>query len=154
MEGDPAVCGAGEDAVGDERVEVDVAEVRDRVRGLRTGADEYVGKPYQRPYLVARARELVRAAAPADSPAAPGVLVIDDSATFLRALRAALEGAGYAVSTAATGEDGLRAAVDLRPAAIVVDGVLPGIDGATVIRRFRALTPAAGRDRTPLNSAV
>jgi len=34
---------------------------------------------------------------------------------------------GYAVITAGTGEDGLRAAVDARPAVIVVDGVLPGI---------------------------
>ncbi len=36
------------------------AEVRDRVRGFNTGADEYVGKPYDANYLVARARELVR----------------------------------------------------------------------------------------------
>ena len=32
----------------------------------------------------------------------------------------------------------MRAAVDARPDIIVVDGVLPGIDGATVIRRIRA----------------
>jgi DNA-binding response OmpR family regulator len=37
-----------------------VAEVRDRIRGLRTGADEYVGKPYESSYLVSRARELLR----------------------------------------------------------------------------------------------
>jgi DNA-binding response OmpR family regulator len=44
------------------------AEVRHRIRGLTTGADEYVGKPYEPGYVVARARELVRrgqAAAPA-----------------------------------------------------------------------------------------
>ncbi len=39
---------------------------------------------------------------------------------------------------AGTGEEGLRIAVEERPAAIVVDGILPGIDGATVIRRIRA----------------
>jgi len=44
-----------------------------------------------------------------------------------------LESSGYSVVTAGTGEDGLRAAVDARPAVIVVDGVLPGIDGSTVI---------------------
>ena len=32
------------------------AEVRDRIRGLTTGADEYVGKPYDPTYLVGRAR--------------------------------------------------------------------------------------------------
>ena len=41
------------------------------------------------------------------------------------------------VLTAPTGEEGLRLAAAQRPAAIVVDGVLPGIDGATVIRRMR-----------------
>ena len=50
------------------------------------------------------------------------------------------------VSSAGTGEEGLRMAVDGRPAAIVVDGVLPGIDGATVIRRMRA---DAALRRTP-----
>jgi two-component system NtrC family sensor kinase len=36
------------------------AEVRDRVRGLNTGADDYVGKPYDQSYVVARSRELLR----------------------------------------------------------------------------------------------
>ncbi|HEX7690312.1 MAG TPA: response regulator, partial [Burkholderiaceae bacterium] len=41
------------------------------------------------------------------------------------------------VATAASGEDGLRLAAQLRPSAIVVDGQLPGIDGMTVVRRVR-----------------
>lgn len=114
------------------------AEVRDRVRGLRTGANEYIGKPYDHSYVVARARELTRKEALGNGePQATRVLVIDDSPTFREALKLALESAGYAVITASTGEEGLRMAVDERPAAIVVDGVLPGIDGATVIRRIR-----------------
>lgn len=113
------------------------AEVRDRVRALQTGADEYVGKPYDRGYLVAKAHELVRARAPAPGPVRTTVLVIDDSATFRETLRGAIEGAGWDVLLAATGEDGLRMAADRRPNAIVVDGILPGIDGATVIRRVR-----------------
>ena len=63
--------------------------------------------------------------------------MIDDSVTFREALKAALEDAGYGVIVAGTGEDGLRLAADQRPTAIIVDGVLPGIDGATVIRRIR-----------------
>ena len=39
--------------------------------------------------------------------------------------------------TAATGEEGLLTIADRRPSVVVVDGVLPGIDGATVIRRVR-----------------
>ena len=36
------------------------AQVRDRVQGLQTGAQEYIGKPYNSGYLIARAQELVR----------------------------------------------------------------------------------------------
>ena len=113
------------------------AEVHDRVRGLRSGADEYVGKPYDAGYIVAKARELLRRRSSSGSVQRPSVLVIDDSATFRALLVAALDGASYDVLETATGEDGLRVAADRRPSAIIVDGVLPGIDGATVIRRLR-----------------
>jgi two-component system NtrC family sensor kinase len=112
------------------------AEVQHRLHGLRTGADEFVGKPYDVGYVVARARELVRARA---APGAGGarVLVIDDSLTFREEMRRALQAAGYAAVTASTGEEGLRLAAEERPRAILVDGQLPGIDGATVIRQVR-----------------
>jgi two-component system NtrC family sensor kinase len=113
------------------------AEIRDRVRGLTTGADEYVGKPYDPGYLVARARELVRRGDGAATSARESVLLIDDSVTFREELKAALEHAAYHVLVAGSGEEGLRLAADRRPTGIVVDGVLPGIDGATVIRRIR-----------------
>lgn len=111
-------------------------EVKDRLRGLKTGADDYLGKPYDSDYVIAKVRELIRAQ-PAPKPDAPAVLLIDDSATFRAALQEALETAGYSVLTASTGEEGLRVAAGHRPAAVIVDGVMPGIDGATVIRRIR-----------------
>ncbi len=113
------------------------AEIKDRIRGLQTGADEYVGKPYDTKYVVARARELVRLRRTGRATDQPRVLVIDDSETFREELRQALETAGYSVLLATSGEEGLRVAAEQRPSAIVVDGVLPGIDGATVIRRVR-----------------
>jgi two-component system NtrC family sensor kinase len=111
-------------------------EVKDRIRGLQTGADDYVGKPYDITYVVARARELLggRAFASTDRPT---VLVIDDSTTFREELRHALLAAGYAVLAVSSGEDGLRVAAASRPSAVLVDGVLPGIDGAGVIRKIR-----------------
>jgi two-component system, NtrC family, sensor kinase len=112
-------------------------EVRDRVRGLKTGADEYIGKPFEPSYLVARARELAQRGQAADAPTQETVLVVDDSLTFREALKQALEAADYRVVLADSGEEGLRLAAYVRPAAIVVDGVLPGIDGATVVRRIR-----------------
>jgi two-component system, NtrC family, sensor kinase len=114
------------------------AEVRDRIRGMKTGADEYIGKPYDTAYVVARARELIRKRRVAPLPdARTTVLIIDDSETFREELREALEATGYAVVMAGTGEEGLRVAADLRPGAVVVDGMLPGIDGASVVRRIR-----------------
>ncbi|HEV8547508.1 MAG TPA: response regulator [Polyangiaceae bacterium] len=112
------------------------AEVRDRVRGLTTGADEYVGKPYDLGYLIARVRELTRRAYP--DQATPGaLLLIDDSLTFRETLGRALRHSGHSVITAGTGEEGLRLAASERPRAVIVDGQLPGIDGASVIRHIR-----------------
>jgi two-component system NtrC family sensor kinase len=116
------------------------AEVGDRLLGLRTGADEYVGKPYDAGYVVARTRQLLGEDRRSTA-AGPTVLVIDDSMTFREQLRELLEPEGYAVLTAPSGEEGLRTAADRRPQAVIVDGVMPGIDGATVIRRIR-LDPA------------
>jgi two-component system NtrC family sensor kinase len=116
------------------------AEVQDRIRGLQIGADEYVGKPYDAGMVVARARELVRRASGGAAPGAERalVLVVDDSLTVREELRAELERAGLDVVTAANGEDGLRVAADRRPSAVVVDGTMPGMDGATFIRQLRS----------------
>lgn len=117
------------------------AEVRDRIRGLQTGADEYVGKPYDTNYVVTRARELLRSRETQATPDKIKVLVIDDSPSFRHELGRALALADYEVLTAANGEEGLQIAALQRPNAMVVDGMLPGIDGPTVIRHIR-LDPA------------
>jgi len=114
-------------------------DIADRLRGLRIGADEYVDKPYDAGYVVARARQLL--GEPHGNAHRTTVLVIDDSVTFRQRLVELLEPEGYAVLTASSGEAGLRVAGDRRPQAVIVDGVMPGIDGATVIRRIR-LDPA------------
>ncbi len=113
------------------------AEVRHRIRGLTTGADEYIGKPYDPSYVIARARELIRREQPADALPRETILIIDDSVTFREELKEALEAVSYGVLVAGTGEEGLKLAADMRPSGIVIDGMLPGIDGATVVRRVR-----------------
>jgi two-component system NtrC family sensor kinase len=111
------------------------AELRARLGSDDVHASAYVGKPYEATYMIAKVRELLQASSV--SAVAPLVLLIDDSLTFREELGAALRRARYRVVTAETGEEGLRLAVSERPAAIVVDGVLPGMDGAAVIRRIR-----------------
>ena len=113
------------------------AEVQHRIRGLAAGADDYIGKPYDAAYLVGRARDHVRRLGGAVSHTGHAILLIDDSITFRTALQEMLEEAGYDTLLAESGEEGLRLAADARPAAMIVDGTLPGIDGATVIRRIR-----------------
>ena len=116
------------------------ADAKNRVRGMGAGADEYIGKPYDLGLVVARARALTQADASGGVGLGRRVLVIDDSVTFRDELRQSLEGAGYHVREAATGEEGLALAAADRPDAVVVDGILPGIDGATVVRRLKSDT--------------
>ena len=108
------------------------ADVRDRIRGLRGGANDFVGKPYDTYHVIARVRQLIGA-----PPVHGLVLIIDRSAEFRGALSDALTKIGFVTATAAAGNDGLRLAATSRPTAIVVGDVMPDIDGASVIRRLR-----------------
>jgi len=112
------------------------AEVRDRIRGMMTGSSDYIGKPYDRDSVLARVKQLL-GNRNAESSQTRSVLVIDDSVTFREALCEALREQGYAVQGASSGEEGLRHAAARRPDVVIVDGVLPGMDGATVVRKLR-----------------
>ena len=66
------------------------------------------------------------------------ILVIEDDPSAVRLLREYLEGAGYRVRVSATGELGIASALNERPAAIILDVLLPGMDGWEVLRRLKA----------------
>ena len=68
----------------------------------------------------------------------PQVLVVDDEPNIRELVQVALKFHGCAVSTAASGMDALRQAESGRPDLIVLDVVLPDIDGFEVCRRLRA----------------
>jgi signal transduction histidine kinase/CheY-like chemotaxis protein len=90
------------------------------------------------------------AAAPApEGPAAVidtegDVLVIEDEPSGVRLLRAYLENDGYTVRIASDGEHGLEEARRRRPSAIILDLLLPGMDGWDVLRQLKS--DAATRD--------
>jgi two-component system, OmpR family, KDP operon response regulator KdpE len=68
------------------------------------------------------------------------VLVVDDEPQIVRALRINLSARGYEVSTAASGQEALRAAAAARPDVVVLDLGLPDMDGSTVIAGLRGWT--------------
>lgn len=68
---------------------------------------------------------------------APLVLVVDDHADSRLIARLVLESAGFRVAEAASGDEALRLAAALRPAALLLDLVLPGVDGWHVAQRLR-----------------
>jgi DNA-binding response OmpR family regulator len=65
------------------------------------------------------------------------VLAVDDEPRYLEIIRFNLEAAGYRVAAAASGEEALEAVAAQEPDLIVLDVMLPGIDGFEVLRRVR-----------------
>jgi len=70
--------------------------------------------------------------------AAHRILVVDDDARLAASLRRALSYEGHAVEVAEDGPSALVAARDRPPDLVVLDVMLPGIDGVEVCRRLRA----------------
>jgi signal transduction histidine kinase/DNA-binding response OmpR family regulator len=80
------------------------------------------------------------AAAPAGMPVralGPAVLVIEDDPAAADLLRVHLESAGFSVMTTASGREGITWATELRPDAIVLDILLPDIDGWEILQRLK-----------------
>jgi two-component system KDP operon response regulator KdpE len=68
------------------------------------------------------------------------ILVVDDEPQILRALRTSLQGAGYDVDVAASGEEALSSAALRPPDAVILDLVLPDKSGTDVARELRGWT--------------
>jgi len=90
--------------------------------------------------------------------AARSVLVVDDDPAIRSLLRDTLEIEGYEVRTAGDGHAGLAEVAQRRPDCVVLDLMMPGLDGHGVLREIRAadgdmlpvimLTAAADDDHT------
>ena len=65
------------------------------------------------------------------------ILIVEDDPTLLRGLKDNFEFAGYTVSTASTGEKALDAALKLKPNLILLDLMLPGMNGYEICRAIR-----------------
>ncbi|MBW6531197.1 response regulator [Sphingomonas citri] len=72
------------------------------------------------------------------------ILTVDDSASLRMAIRIALTGAGYTVTEACDGADGLARATATRFDLIVTDLNMPNMDGLSMIRALREQPAQAG----------
>jgi DNA-binding response OmpR family regulator len=66
------------------------------------------------------------------------ILVVDDNPTNVKVLQSRLGAEGYEIVTAGDGEAALTAALTLRPDLILLDIMMPKIDGLEVCRRLRS----------------
>ncbi|MFO7246252.1 MAG: response regulator transcription factor [Thermaerobacter sp.] len=69
------------------------------------------------------------------------ILVVDDDRRITSVLRRGLERAGCRVTAAHDGPEGLRMAQEDPPDAVVLDVMMPGMDGIEVCRRLRSVQP-------------
>jgi len=69
------------------------------------------------------------------------VLVVDDEPTIAEVVSRYLERAGYRTAVAWDGMQAIEAAASKRPDLVVLDLMLPGIDGLEVMRRLREQDP-------------
>jgi CheY-like chemotaxis protein len=73
------------------------------------------------------------------------LLVVDDDPSVREALELVLDLNGFGVATAADGKEAIRALAIAAPDAVILDVLMPGLDGLEVCRRMRAIG-----DRTPV----
>ena len=75
------------------------------------------------------------------------VLVVDDEPTIAEVVSRYLERAGYETRIAGDGPQAIELAGERRPDLVVLDLMLPGLDGLEVMRRLRELGETGPRDR-------
>jgi signal transduction histidine kinase/DNA-binding response OmpR family regulator len=108
-------------------------------KGFALGAADYLIKPVSREKLTAAIRSV--RIPPEVSGSAAKVLAIDDDAMTLELIRATLEAEGYKVLRAAGGQEGIAVAKAELPALIILDLLMPDIDGFGVVDQLRDHSP-------------
>jgi signal transduction histidine kinase/CheY-like chemotaxis protein len=99
-------------------------------QAIRTGADAFLSKPIER-------EELLAALQGAKATAPEFVLLVDDDADALEIVTSMLESNGRQVKTAANGRAAIATLAQHKPAAIVLDLMLPEMDGFEVAHRLQ-----------------
>ena len=108
-----------------------------KIQGIRATATSHVLK---------NIKQSCEWALPKEGP--PLILVVDDDPDFVEACRMVLESAGYRVSAAASGEQGVQAMRRQQPDLVILDVMMSGVlDGVNATMRIKA---ERGLARTPI----
>ena len=106
--------------------------IDDRTRGLSLGAHEYMVKPVERKLLSGHVKRLYRGDMGTD------VLIVDDDYATRRLMRRYLQRDGWSVRTAPDGREALDAVIEERPGLILLDLMMPVMDGITFLQHLRS----------------
>jgi len=110
-----------------------VSMLDERGRGFALGAAEYLVKPVGKEQLLAA---VYRAAAMPEREHT--VVAIDDDPLAIELVRASLEPEGWTVLGAPTGQEGLALIRERQPSVVLLDLLMPGMDGFEVVEALRA----------------
>jgi CheY-like chemotaxis protein len=114
-----------------------VSILDERGKGIALGAAEYLVKPVDRDYLLDAVHHLTLIPKRSSDFSAK-VLVIDDDLLAIELVEAVLQPEGYTILRATNGEHGIALAQQEAPSMIILDLLMPGIDGFAVVEQLRA----------------
>jgi signal transduction histidine kinase/DNA-binding response OmpR family regulator len=112
--------------------------VDDPARGFVLGASDYLVKPIDNKRLIALVNDYIYERTSMSRAAQDQILIVEDDDTLRELLRRALEQEGWVVREATTGRQALDHVAKYQPALILLDLMLPEIDGVQVIDELRA----------------
>jgi CheY-like chemotaxis protein len=101
--------------------------------GFSMGAAEYLMKPISKEALLGALRKHVKPTLEAP----PSVLVVDDEPDDLQVMTEVLQSAGYNTLTAGGGREALRVLKEQRPDAVLLDLLMPEVDGFEVLQQLK-----------------
>jgi CheY-like chemotaxis protein len=110
-----------------------VSVVDQKKMGFALGAEEYLVKPVAKDALL----EAIRRHVPLPSENARTVIVVDDDARHAELISEVLSAAGYSPVAAADGRQALEMLERTRPAAVLLDLLMPGMDGFEILGRIQ-----------------
>jgi DNA-binding response OmpR family regulator len=114
-------------------------EIQQKVKEM--GAVDFIAKPFEAEDMLARIRKALNESGPGKGKSgfiAKKILVVDDEPNIVELLQARLENYGYIVSVAYDGQEALDRTYQEKPDLIILDIMLPKIDGYHVCQTLRS----------------